>query len=398
MHQISRGRRRLVVAGCAIATLVMLASATLVSVRAGASWSAMEQQKEMLRQKFHARAHLREPLWGEASKGAAFTHYGQALAAVKTLSPQLPSASRLLALSDEQLAAEVQPLRAQWTPVLASLQAGAHCTNASPPPLGDDPQTTTASLLDCRWAVNIAVFEARVLRHERRPSEAVQHTLDAAQFGGDLLHRGTLVNQMIAVAMLAIATDCWPEDKLRRLDRNALDLFARGLERLDRSLPETLDLTGELLYMSQSLRWVGADDSWVPSLEWRYGFSSRWMIADAFLQVAAAASQLEAEPSIRWSQREAQIDQWFDRLSDGANPVVSIMVPNFTSAEKSLRLSLAMLRLLRASIELHRGNEAPPLHDPLGDGPLLVSANAAGVTLRSAGSLRDRPLERTFVH
>ena len=49
MHQITRGRRRLVVAGCVIATLVMLASATLVSFRAGASWSAMEEQKELLR-------------------------------------------------------------------------------------------------------------------------------------------------------------------------------------------------------------------------------------------------------------------------------------------------------------------------------------------------------------
>ncbi|HEU4418519.1 MAG TPA: hypothetical protein VFT55_06240 [Planctomycetota bacterium] len=398
MYGSTRGRRRLVLAGCGIATLAMLASATIVSFRAGASWSAMEEQKEQLRRKFHARPQKREPLWGEVIKGAAFSHYGHALAAARPLSKQLPPPARLFAIDDEQLAAEVEPFRARWAPMLASLRAGAHSANASPPPLGDEPETSTENLLDCRWVVNIAILEARVLRCEGRSVEAVQHTLDAAQFGADLLRRGSLINQMIAVAILTIATDCWPEEKLRRLDRSALDLLASGLERLDRALPETLDLTGELLFLSHSLRWATTDDSWVPSFEWRYGFSSRWMIADAFLQVAGAAAQLEADPSVPWSKRQAQIDEWFRRLSEGANPVVSIMIPNFTSAERNLRQALTILRLLRASLELHRGNEAPPLRDPLGDGPLLVSADAAGVKLRSAGTLRDQPLERTFVH
>ncbi|HZN41885.1 MAG TPA: hypothetical protein VFD82_23980 [Planctomycetota bacterium] len=398
MHPITRGRRRLVLAGCGIATLAMLASATIVSFRAGASWTAMEEQKEQLRRKFNARTQKREPLWGEVIKGAAFSHYGHALAAARPLSRQLPPPAKLFATSDEQLASAVEPFRARWAPMLASLRAGAHSANASPPPLGDEPETSIENLLDCRWVVNIAVLEARVLRHEGRSIEAVQRTLDAAQFGADLLHRGSLINQMIAVAILMIATDCWPEEMLRRLDRDALDLLASGLERLDRELPETLDLTGELLFLSHSLRWAGADDSWVPSFEWRYGFSSRWMIADAFLQVAGAAAQLEADPAVPWSKRQAQIDEWFRRLSEGANPVVSIMIPNFTSAEMNLRQALAILRLLRASLELHRGNEAPPLRDPLGDGPLLVTADAAGVKLRSAGTLRDQPLERTFRH
>ncbi|HEX6810024.1 MAG TPA: hypothetical protein VF384_00250 [Planctomycetota bacterium] len=395
---LQRKRRWLIAAACGIATLAMLASSTLVSFRADASWSAMEEQRDRLRQKFRARAQHREILWGEPAKGNAFTHYGRALATVRPLSKDLPPPSRLFAVSDEQLAPVVAPLRAKWAPILAALRAGAHCTNASPPALGDDTETAIANLLDCRWAVNVAVLEARVLRHEGRTAEAVQHTLDAAQFGADLLHRGTLINQMIAVAMLAIALDCWPEAELRKLDRDALDLFAHGLERLDRSLPETLDLTGELLFLSQSLLRGGAEETWAPSRDWRYGFSSRWMVADAFLQVAAAASQLEAGPSAHWTHREAQIEQWCGELLDRANPVVSIMVPNFTSAEKNLRQSLAILRLLRASIELHRGNEAPPLHDPLGNGPLGVTTNSNGFTLRSAGSLRDRPLERTFLH
>jgi hypothetical protein len=398
MHPLSRGRRRLVLAGCGIATLSMLASATMVSFRAGASWSAMEEQKEQLRRKFHARTDKREPLWGEVIKGSAFTHYGHALTAARPLSKQLATPAKLFAINDEQLAAEVEPFRAKWAPMLDSLRAGAHSANASPPPLGDEPETSVENLLDCRWVVNIAILEARLLCHEGRHVEAVQRTLDAAQFGADLLRRGSLINQMIAVAILTIATDCWPEEKLRHLDRDALDLLASGLERLDHALPETLDLTGELLFLSNSLRWADADDSWVPSFEWRYGFSSRWMIADAFLQVAHAASELEADPSVPWSKRQAQIDEWFKRLSEGANPVVSIMIPNFTSAERNLRQALAILRLLRASLELHRGHEAPQLRDPLGDGPLLVSSEAASVKLRSAGTLRDQPLERTFVH
>src|SRR5262245_54623996 len=116
MHPITRGRRRLVLAGCGIATLAMLASATIVSVRAGASWSAMEEQKEQLRRKFNARTQKREPLWGDVIKGAAFSHYGHALATAKPLSKQLPPPAKLFAISDEQLATVVEPFRARWAP------------------------------------------------------------------------------------------------------------------------------------------------------------------------------------------------------------------------------------------------------------------------------------------
>jgi hypothetical protein len=71
-----------------------------------------------------------------------------------------------------------------------------------------------------------------------------------------------------------------------------------------------------------------------------------------------------------------------------------MMIPNLTAAETNLRQVLTRLRLLRMAVDLHRGLDVPPLRDPLGDGPLLVTKVPAGIRLASAADGDNHPLSR----
>ena len=73
---------------------------------------------------------------------------------------------------------------------------------------------------------------------------------------------------------------------------------------------------------------------------------------------------------------------------------LAMLVPNLVSAEQSLREGIAAVRLLRMAVALHRGEDAPPLPDPLGDGALRVEPAAEGTRLSSAGTAARPQLVR----
>ena len=375
-------------------------SAGVVHFRAAASWNAMEQHAAALDSAWQHRDHRREPLWGTGTNGSAIAGYEQALELTKELCTNDKELVATLPHRDDGKVAGTEALRARWQPALVALRGAAHCTDAKPPELPlDEPSQGIVHLLHARWLVNMAVLEARALRLAGQPRQAVEHTLDAAQFGADLVHSGVLIHAMIGAAMVSIATnEAWPDEALQRLDAPALELLAKGLERLDALLPERTDLTGELRFISSC--WLqghhgGRASDWGVDLQsWRYGFSSRWMIADAFLQTAATSERLTGEPQLSWPQREAWMELEFRVMNDGGNPVANVMAPNLAAGERTLRGTVAQVRLLRMAVERHRGTGPVLLQDPLGDGPFAVVHEDAGVVLRSDGELGGKAIER----
>ena len=398
-----RPRRRTIVASIVAATTLLLGGGAIVQFRAARSWSELKAMANDVEQRVAARQHLREPLWGEATTGSAFAAYERTMATARTLAKgDRDALLRMLRRDDAATAtdAEAIELRQRWLPVLTALHDGAHATDATPPPApataaGDGRVT---DLLDARWVANAAMFAARALRHQGNGMAAVQHSLDAATFAADLHRRGTLIDQMIATATAAIAmTECWPEAALEQLDGDALAQLAVGLERLDPRLPMTIDHDGEMTFAWRAVANAVADEPWMPSAmaAWRYGFSTRWMLADALLRQAATNRDLARATELDWPQREALIELEIAALLDCGNPLTAVMVPNTTGAERNLREVVACVRLLRMSIARHRGLDLPPLRDPLGDGPLAVTHEADGrVRLHSAGSTSRRLLER----
>lgn len=388
-------RRRAVLAGIVTSLAVLLGGGAVVHFRAERSWTAMQQAVRTLQTEWDGRAHRREPLWGEATADRAHEHYQRAMAAAKELERDHHGALvKLLARSDAQVAAELE-LRKAWQPVLGPLRDGARAANVKPKVSPDsDPEEQVANLLAARWVANAAMFEARVLRHEGRHVDAVRRSLDAATFGADMMRDAVLINQMIGVAVIAIATDkAWGDEALAAIAPEALEALAAGLERLDASLPETLDLTSELLLCAWALQNTGSDEQWMPSA-WRFGFSTRWMISEAFVDYAAIADELAGASVSPWPERQAMFTLATEEALRSPNPLASVVIPHLSSAESHCRMTIATLRLLRMAVDLHRGRDLPPLRDPLGDGPLLVHREENGVRLRSAGSTDQRLLER----
>lgn len=393
--------RRLVPLLVTSAAIGLLGFAGLVHVRADRSWQAMLTLADGLQQRLEARPHHRQPLWGEARPGSAFAHYEQAMQKARELG--VADRDALLAMllrtdADTAEAPESQALLARWQPVLEALHEGAHTVDATPPPAPTVPgQPGMTNLLDARWVVNLAMFDARASRARGAGLAAVHRSLDGATFGVDLHRKGTLIEQMVASAIVAIAVnECWPEAALQHLDPNALSALAEGLEKLDAMLPETVDFDGE---MSFSLRWSMATPNERLSstfAAWRYGFSTRWMFADAMLRTARTHQELGAAGALVWPQREALLELELGALLTSGNPIVATMVPNLTSAERGLRETKTLVRLLRMSVALHRGLDLPPLRDPLGDGPLRVTRQADGsVHLHGAGTEWRKNLART---
>lgn len=394
MSSPEQRHRRFLIAGIAAAVLLPIATIALVAFRADERWQALLQLEQQLQRDWARRDFARDVAWGTADDGNAFAHYARAEQGARDRAGSDKDALlATLRFDDARVATAAAPLLERWQPVLDAMRCGAHAANATPP------DTAIANLLDCRHVVNVAMFAVRAARHRGEHLAAARLTLDTATYAADVVRRGVLINQMIGAALLAIATgETWPERALDGLDRDALDLLAAGLERIDRQLPVYLDHTGELLSQAQALR-RGLGDPALPTSAltrgaWRFGFSGRWMIADAFLRTAAMMQELGDAQQLPWPQRCARIELEIAGLVQGGNPAMTAFVPNLAAAETSLRQAVAMLRLLRMSVDLHRGLDLPPLPDPLADGPIVVTPGHDGVRLECVGAAQRALLAR----
>ena len=120
------------------------------------------------------------------------------------------------------------------------------------------------------------------------------------------------------------------------------------------------------------------------------------MFADAFVRLVAAVREVDGAFEQAWPQREALLELQASALTGSGNPVLMTLVPNLVAAETSYRESLATLRLLRLSVDVHRGLDVPPLRDPLGIGPIRVVRNGSTVRFECEGADRRATLLRTI--
>lgn len=389
-------RRRLVFAAIAASTAVLLAAVAIVQVRATRSWSSMQERIALLERTVAAQPRHREPLWGDATAGLAFAHHERAADLVHAI--EKAHGKQLVSLLPITEAKVADPdLREQWRSALAALREASHATDTTmpqgselaPPPYG------VVNLLSMRWLANVATFEARELVREDHDVEAVRCSLDAATLALDVIGSGALINQMIGTATLAIAVSPWTDERLTLLSPDALRLLADGLARLDQALPVCLDMHGELLLTGRELAKVPTGGSLASfGSAWRYGFSTRAMIAAAFDDYADLVAELTAIESAGWTPRKEFFDRAIAARMGTQNPITAMLVPNLVSAEQSLREGIAAVRLLRMALALHRGEDAPPLPDPLGTGALCGETTAEGTRLSSAGTAARPQLER----
>ncbi|MEZ6036166.1 MAG: hypothetical protein R3F29_01710 [Planctomycetota bacterium] len=384
-------RRRLLLGSVLVVTSGLLLSAGVVRMRADAAWQSMRASSDELRSQLAARRWVRPVLWGEAIEGRAFDHYvagGERADALKFLSTS--EVVKLLRGSDGELA--VSPRRRDWQTPLVQLHAGAHA--AGPAPRDDD--DTIYNLLQLRALAYAATLETAALRADGDALAAVRVTFDALTMGADLVREGLLIHQMMGCAILEIPMQRWDDQALRSLDAEARSELARGLEQLDALLPRTLDCDREGAYMAHLLLNIpaNAEADWAGSPGLSYGFSSRWMVADAFGMFVDMAAELRSLSDAPWADRERAWQRHVDRMIASGNAAAGVMCPNFIAAEQGVRGTLTTLRLLRTALLMLADPDATPLDDPFGNGPLQLAHDDEGITIRSVGKRGDKALER----
>jgi len=375
---------------------VLITAAAYVESQAKASWQEMVALGEQLDAEWRTQPQSRQPLWGEATDDNAFVHYRRAVSLIEPLDSDRRTLGKLLAKNDAELAECTSELRPAWQRGLTALQDGAHALRFLEV-TGPGAEDSVLNLLGYRSVANAAALEARVLRHEGDARRSAQLTLDTMTMASDIFHSGIVINQMIGIALLQIAMDPWSDEALQQLDKPTADMFARGLARLDKRMPARMLTKRETAFMIHYAQQAPITDDWgdwSAFAAYGYGFSTRWMMADAVLLTADCFKQLDAIPDNDWQARKALSDKLAADVLATSNTAAHCMLPNLLSAELSIRHTVGNLRLFRMALDLHRGVDSDPLADPFSRGPLLIEKTGNALRLKSVGDAGHRRLER----
>lgn len=393
-------RRFLVFAAISLAAL-LVAAAAMVQRAANARMAELATWARRAEADWRLRDFAREAMSGTTGGDSAFVHYGEAMARTEGLGGNVRD--RLRDLRSKPAAVppgEATALLAQYAPALAAMRAGAHSRDARP---AVDWRAGFShhvfNLLVARDLVHAAVLTQQRLRSAGRELAAVELLLDAATFGCDLQRAPTLIDQMVGVSLLTVATsDAWADEDLQALSPAGLRALAEGLARLDARCPTTLDYSGEALLGAQAMlqpqspySYEARGTAWQA---WRQGFSWRLARAETALVQAELAAELAGTTALPWPQRQRHIEGMIERCHPQQNPILAVAIPNLVAAEEHLRLVLTRLRLLRCAVAWHLGEVPPHLADPFGTGPLVRKQVGSGVQFESVGTGRLRPIER----
>jgi hypothetical protein len=395
---ISRYRKPLLSCAIILAVLLPVSGGAIVRIRATSSWSALEAKAASLEILLQQRDYHRKALWGETHAGAAFDGYTRALELAEEMTADAGLIADTLPHRADHESAATDALRARWQEAVLLLQSSAHCVDARPTETfsrvgGLGRQAFSAA----RMLVNMMVLEVRHLRVSGKHRQAVELSLDAAAFGADYARSGSLLQQMFGSCLVAIAVhEAWPDEALQMLDCDSLGLLSDGMAHLAALLPSTIDYLGEQRFMVRSAlaEPLASSDAANGSLL-RYGFSSRWMVADRLGRMMACYERLAALPKDQpWPQREIAMQDEMDGFAVLNGSLCQVILPNLLAAETTLRTVHAEVLLLGMATDWRRGNVPPLVHDPMGNGPIAMDQVGDELAVYSHASYRGEPLHR----
>lgn len=371
----------------AIAGLLPVGGTALSFVRSKAAQSHAEMQAwaEQALEDCLQRDYRRPIAWGEERPGSAFAHYVQALTLVQQISPDH---QQLLDVRDGELdESTTRTLLCAFAPAIAALHAGAHCVDARPDlpwPLTSRQPPPDCDLRALWTFVRLSRVEGRAMLDAGAGRRAVEFLLDAATMAADFIRSPR--HRWYGPCLLSTVAEGCTEAWLQCCDRDALDLLAQGLCRLDRLPPATGAAHDSLMYegLWHGVRDTGPEFECRGRTSWQHLWSRRWMDGAGVL---AMAEWLDRTSDWSWPQRRQELDDWERRPTTVRMDVLH--------NEVMCRRAMAQLRLLRASVDLHRGRDVPVLEDPLGDGPIQVEVLANAVRLLSGAGVEKTPLVRT---
>jgi hypothetical protein len=240
-----------------------------------------------------------------------------------------------------------------------------------------------------------AACRARLLAEEGRAREAAELLLDVCRFGTDVGENGTLIGEMIGIAILWYGLEGTRELLAgTRLDPALLLQIERELEIVDRSFPRHgCALLNETAWVGNRLiegRFLEGFNHLSPPPGpsdlriWRYGFSRSLLEADAFHRIEAWSRRAAEGGSRSWSEEKALWSAIWSESKAARNPVIELVELARVGEDFVRRERLAQLRLVWAAASFRRTGEAPGIDDPFGT-KLRVSIQGDSLKAWSAG-------------
>jgi hypothetical protein len=389
-HRVSVGT----LAVCVIAAIIL----GLVTVeRRNARLEALTKRVNELQSEARARNVPRSVLHGRPLPGNAWDEYTIAIneATSWTEDPNGRNLGHFLNDDPETDRALVDRMLASHAAVLDHLRAGAQRLNGQHPYQWERAEKMQMpSLAGARILSRLALAQSKVLLERGRTQEALDLLLDKLVFARDLRANGPLLATLIGDAVYSLTFD-----EFKRLIASGkltpaqLADLENKLEIADRDFPSLMTtMTNENLSLGMAvLNGEGSGGSMAEWMAvavqggWRYGFSPRYMAADAFqereshlrrAQIADSRGAAEVRKEARAIEAEAVAS---------TNPVVQMIMPSFARSDEAHRDTLTRLRLLRAAIGLLRTGTVPQVDDPFGSS-LLHSQSGGKTRIWSVGT------------
>jgi len=338
----------------------------------------------------------RPVLRGEPEPGNAWDDYETA---IQSITPRdILNAWRFLEHSPTAKRSDLVELVRSYKETLHSLRRGAS-KNTGPRPVSGE--SGKPGLPPELWLTTLAACQAQLLQEEGNLREAGEFLLDAVLFGEDLAGSGP------EQIMLGIAVMLYPLNGLKEVieaassSRDDLTEMDRELELLDLMFPDVGDAhLAEAMEAGRAFVDAQHVDNYLAKVHldgkrqlptWRYGFSERLMMADAFQRHLSVSRVLGEATKKPWAE-ELEVRSWADReLGNCGNPIVQtvheIQLKSRSSAPGSeSRERRTQLRLLRTAAHFRATGEILRLDDPFGAGKLLHSKSGNHLKVWSVGS------------
>lgn len=354
-----------------VALLGLVVSIFVIRPTADDGWRQVRERVEELRGEIHSFEIQRPPLRDPSIPGNAWDDYGKALSQMRSAFEN----GRGVEFLDDFLQdrgqgsrAKVEEALAQCGESLILLGQGARRPHSLPPEnLGDDPDFAL-SAVDLG---KLAVCRARILSENGQFLESAHVLLDACQFARDLANAGPLV---------AVSVASWIFDKSlgdmaalvshAKGNRNELAQIDVSLERLDADFPSfSRALLRERLSIGGAF--LKGENRGDPGLAetvaaWRYGFSSRLMIAEGFLEWDRILSRFAQAATLPWPSVLEACNRLKEEATRSGNDLVRMSFVGDPRLIRARRDCHARLRLLRAAIYWQLHGETLDLEDPFG--------------------------------
>lgn len=359
-------------------------------------WHEMRVWCEQVAQEARARDPRRPVLRGVPVEGNAWDDYHAALASLGASTKDLHLAADYFY---DRPKASVEKTRATvelHAGAFQALRRGVSRSFAERKVDWENPSDTVPGKLNL-FAI-LAGCKARFLMEDGRGREAMELLLDTAQYGEDAALNGTVIDGLMGIAVLSTVM----EELKRflapgRLSREDCRELARVLELLDQGFPREADAyaiepmsTGFWYLQKGSIRAILEQLGWTKpdaAPTWRYGFSERLVIADAFSMDRLWSRRLAEAAGKPWNEaRQIQADLDTDRR-ETKNPLVKVYSHiQETLSDRTDSVPRNAFRDCRAQLRLIRGVAAhratgliPHLVDPYGD---KIRTSMTGTTLK----------------